>query len=301
MQSIRHLNTILVCLDLTEIDHSLIRYASFLSQSLETDKIIFMHAIQAYDLPDKSSKKFPDLKTSLSKTIEEEINSVVSNHFKKTVKTEVITKIEDEDASQVILDFIEKENIDLTLIGQKPGEDREGHYGQKIASEARSDLMLVPEEPELSIKKVLCAIDLSKLSSKAFRRALDVSRTTKSEMVCQYVFDTSKSYFPAATETTSSSMEKQFHKNYKKFIKKFGLQPDDIKCRYEVNESMKSQAEKIYQAAEEENAELIIIGAKGQTSSVTSLLGNITENFRRMKKQIPIMIMKNLKEKKKWI
>ncbi|MFP4447668.1 MAG: universal stress protein [Bacteroidales bacterium] len=301
MQSIRHLNTILVCLDLTEIDHSLIKYANFLSQALETDKIIFMHAIQAYDLPDKSSKKFPDLKSSLSKTIEEEINSIVANNFKKQIKTEVVTKIEDEDASEVIINFIEKENVDLTLIGQKPGEDREGHYGQKIASEAGSDLMFIPEEPELSIKKLLCAIDLSKFSAKAFRRALDIAKATKAELVCQYIFDTSISYFPAATKMTSASMEKQSLKKYRKFAKQFGLQPEEIKCRYEINESMKSQAEKIYQGAEEEKAELIIIGAKGQTSSITSLLGNITENFRRMKKQIPIMVMKNLKDKKKWI
>ncbi|MFO8236423.1 MAG: universal stress protein [Bacteroidales bacterium] len=301
MQTIKNLDTMLVCLDLTDIDHSLIRYASFLSQKLETDKIIFIHAIQAYDLPDKGSKKYPDLKSSLSKTIEEEINSVVSNHFKKQIKTEVTTKIEDEDASNVIIEFIKKENVDLTLIGQKAGEKREGHYGHKIAAKAQSDLMFIPEDPELSIEKILCAIDLSKLSVKAFRRSLDIANAINAEMVCQYIFDSSKSYFPAATNRTSSAMEKQFRKKYNKFVKQFGLKPTDIKCRYEVNETMKSQAEKIYQSAEEENTQLIIIGSKGQTSSITSLLGNITENFRRMKKQIPIMIMKNIKDKRKWI
>ncbi len=301
MNNIKNLNTILVCLDLTDIDHSLIQYASFLSKTLETDKIIFIHAIQAYDLPDKSSKKFPDLHSSLSKTIEEEINSVVSDHFKRKVKTEVITKIEDEDASQVILDFIEKENIDLTLIGQKLGEDREGHYGHKIASSARSDLMLIPEEPELNISKILCAIDLSEYSQKAFRRSRDIAKATQSEMVIQYIFDVSRSYFPAATVKSSTNLEKSFRKKFKKFLKKFDLKTEDVRYRYAINETLKSQAEKLYQAAEEEQANLIILGAKGQTDSVTSLLGNITENLRRMEKEIPVMVMKNLGKQRKWI
>lgn len=301
MNDIKNLNTILVCLDLTDIDHSLIQYASFLSRTLETDKIIFIHAIQAYDLPDKSSKKFPDLQSSLSKTIEEEINSVVSDHFKRQVKTEVITKIEDEDASQVILNFIEKESIDLTLIGQKPGEAREGHYGHKIASHASSDLMLIPEEPKLDISKILCAIDLTDDSRKAFRRSRDIAKVTRSELVIQYIFDVSKSYFPAATLKSTTNLEKNFKKKLNKFLKKFELKSDDIHYRYAINDTFKSQGEKLYQAADEEQADLVIIGASGQTESVTSLLGNVTENLRRMEKEIPIMIMKNLGKKRKWI
>jgi nucleotide-binding universal stress UspA family protein len=300
MNTIKNLNTMLVCLDLTDIDHALIRYASFLSQALETNKIIFFHAIQAYDLPDKSSKKFPDLKTSLSKTIEEEINSVVTNHFKKQIKSEVVTKIEDEDASDVIIEFIEKENVDLTLLGQKWGEDRQGHYGQKIASHAQSDLMFIPEEPESSVSKILCAIDFSEAAEKAFRRALDISKTLNSEIVCHYIYDTSKSYFPASTLKTTSALEKKFLKKYKKFLKKFDMKPEEVQCRHDIEEGLNSQAEKSYKVAKEEDVQLMIIGAKGKTSSVTTLLGNITENLRRMDKEIPVMIMKNLENKRKW-
>ena len=298
MNTIKNLNKILVCLDLTDIDHSLIQYASFLSQTLNTDKIIFFHAIQAYDLPEKSSKKYPDLKSSLSKNIEEEINSVVSHHLKKQIKTEVITKIEDEDASQVILNFIEKEKVDLTLIGQKLGEDREGHYGQKIASQAKSDLMFIPEEPELEINKILCALDFSDHSEKAFKRAMEISYATSGELICQYIHDTSKSYFPAATLKTSSKLEKKFQKKYRKFLKKFDRSPEDVTCKYKVNDNLKSEAEKLYKTAEEDEVQMLVIGAKGQTSSVTSLLGNITENLRRMEKEIPVMIMKNLQKKR---
>lgn len=295
MSNIKNLNTLLVCLDLTEIDRYLIEYASYLSQTLEMDKVIFFHAIQAYDLPDKSSKKFPDLETDLSTKIKAEINSVVSSHFKRKINTDVITRIEDEDAANVIIDFTRKEDVDLALIGQKYGEDRSGHYGHKIAAEALTDLMFVPEEPDLKLDKVLCAVDFSRDSEKAFRRALDIAQSTNSTIICHYLYDSSKSYFPATTIRTKGVLDKKVHKRFRKFLKKFDLTPDDIELRMRVNEEFKSQAEKLYEEATSLEVDLLVVGAKGKTSVVTSLLGNVTERLRRMEKQMPVMIMKNVK------
>ncbi|MBS3771274.1 MAG: universal stress protein [Bacteroidales bacterium] len=295
MHTIKNLNTMLVCLDLTEIDRSLIRYASYLSQALELKKVIFFHAIQAYDLPDKSSKKFPDLESDLSTKIKSEINSVVSSHFKRNINTDVITRIENEDAANVIIDFTRKEEVDLALIGQKYGEDRSGHYGHKIAAEALTDLMFIPEDPELSLNKILCAVDLSKVSEKAFSRCLDISRAADAPIICHYLYDTHKSYFPATTIRTKGVMEKKVRKRFRKFLKKFDLTPDDVELQLRVNEEFKSQAEKLYDEAEDQKVDLLVVGAKGKTSVVTSLLGNVTERLRRMEKQMPVMIMKNVK------
>lgn len=298
MSTIKNLKTMLVCLDLTKIDRSLIRYASYLSQTLELKKVIFFHAIQAYDLPDKSSKKFPDLESDLSTKIKSEVNSVVSSHFKRNINTDVITRIENEDAANVIIDFTRKEEVDLALIGQKYGEDRSGHYGHKIAAEALTDLMFIPEEPDLSLDKILCAVDFSRVSEKAFRRCLDISKTVNAKLICHYLYDTHKSYFPATTFKTKGMLEKRIQKRFRKFLAKFDMSPDDVELKVRVNEEFKSQAEKLYEEAEEQKVDLLVIGAKGKTSVVTSLLGNVTEGLRRMEKQMPVMIMKNVKTQK---
>ncbi|MFP4621663.1 MAG: universal stress protein [Bacteroidales bacterium] len=295
MNTIKNLNTMLVCLDLTVIDRYLIEYASYLSQTLELKKVIFFHAIQAYDLPDKSSKKFPNLENDLSTKIKAEINSVVSSHFKRKINTDVITRIEDEDAANVIIDFTRKEDVDIVLLGQKYGEDRSGHYGHKIAAEALADLMFVPEDPDLSLNKILCAVDFSKVSEKAFRRALDIARSADSNLICYYLYDTQKSYFPATTFKTKGVLEKKVYKRFRKFLGKFDLEPDDVELILRVNEEFKSQAEKLYEEAEAQEVDLLVVGAKGKTSVVTSLLGNVTERLRKMEKKMPLMIMKNVK------
>lgn len=46
----KEITKILACLDLTEMDNHLIRYAVFLSRALKVDTLLFLHVIQEYDL-----------------------------------------------------------------------------------------------------------------------------------------------------------------------------------------------------------------------------------------------------------
>ncbi len=284
---------ILVCLDLTAIDTFLISYAAFMAKTLPASKVIFFHAIQAYDLPDRSSKDFPDVETELNAMIREELHKSVDAHFEEQCRWEVATQVGYVDAAREILAFIRENAIDLTLIGQKYGENRQARYSSKISAEAPSDILFVPQYAEKSIDPILCAVDFSRQSSRAFERALDLSRTWGVGMNCWFVADPARAYFPATTGRSRNSYQQHALRAREKFLEGYGLSPDDIPCRVEAGEQMKSEAESIYQAAVDTEARLIVVGARGDASSVTSLLGNLTESFRLMEKEIPVMITKN--------
>ncbi len=296
MGAVRNFNNMLVSLDLTEIDAQMIGYASFLSQKLDIEKVYFVHAIQAYDLG-KEGKKHSEVGDALSGSIRKEIDNIVSEQFRQSIQTEVITKIEDKDAARGVLEVIQKEDIDVTLLGQKYGEDREGRYAREIAAEADSDLLLVPEDPTLKLGHIVCAVDFSRDSENAFGEALDMSRLTGAKLSCYYIYDIRKMYFPAATDQDVASLEKRFKKKCDKFLAKFGLQPSDVDRLFHVNDKLTGQAENLYNKAMDVAADLIVVGARGHTGTVISLLGNLTENLMRMDTEVPVMIIKNKKSK----
>lgn len=289
---------LMVCLDLTDIDKSLIAYAAFMARMLPASKVTFFHAIQAYDLPDRGNRRFPDLETELNAIIRDEMHNSVDSYFEEQCQWDVATQVGYEDAAREIVEFIKSNEIDLTLIGQKYGENRQARYSHKIAAEASSDLLLVPQYAEKSIDPVLCAIDFSPQSVRAFERTLDLSRTWGVKMNCYFVCDPTRAYFPATTERSASHYQQQAKRAYEQFLKDYGLSPDDIPCRIETGHELTSEAENIYQAAIEDNARLIVIGAQGDTANVTSLLGNLSESFRLMEKEIPVMVLKNPPRKK---
>lgn len=299
MGAVRNINRMLVSLDLTEIDAPMIDYASFLSRILKIDKVFFVHAIQAYDL-ERKGKNLNDIRNSLNTTIRNEIDSIVNHRFGEKTKTEVITKIEDENAAQGVLKVIREKGIDLTLIGQKYGEDRENKYAKEIAAEAESNLLLVPEEATHKIKHVFCAVDFSKESEEAFQKALDISKSIGATLTCYYVYDIRKVYFPGATDQSLASLEKHFHKKFEKFLSRFDLSLSGVKPSFNINDKLDNSAEKIYTQAFDDGADLIIIGTKGQPGSIISLLGNITENMMHIDTEIPVMIIKNRNKKGFW-
>ncbi len=299
MVNIRNIKNMLVSLDLTDIDVRMIEYAYFLSRTFKIDKIYFVHIIQAYELGHKE-KKLKEIQNSINQKIQNDIDHIYDHHLDKATQTEVITRIENENAAQGVVNLISEKNVDLTLIGLKQGEDRKGKYAKEISAKAGSDLLLVPEEPENKIKHIFCAVDFSDKSEEAFQRALDLAKATGARLSCYYVYDIRKEYFPGGTNQSQSALEKKINRRYKKYLSKFNLNLSNVNPSYNINEKLDNSAEKIYAHSYNNNADLIIVGTKGRIGSKISLLGNITANLIHIDTEIPVMIIKKHKNKRRW-
>ncbi|MFW5930139.1 MAG: universal stress protein [Desulfosalsimonas sp.] len=283
---------ILVCLDLTEIDKDIVNYAAYVSEVFGVRHVTLIHAIQAYDLPDRMSKSFPDVESSLKAMIREELDGRIGDWFPSNVETRVETRVAEEDAADEILAYAEETGIDLMLLGQKHGEDRQGRYGRRVAAESKCDILFVPESPPEEITRILCAIDYSTESRGAFDRTIYLQDSLDADVVCFYIQDVTKSYFPVSTSKTTSQTKARAEKSHRDFIGAFGRNPDDYPCRIEEAEKLISEAAKICHAADRERADMVIVGASGDTAKETSLLGNISETLRRTEKYVPVMIVK---------
>ena len=288
------IDNILVGLDLTGIDHKAIQFSAYLAHIFNAKKVEFIHVIQAYDLPDKSSKKYPDLDSYIRQLMQDKIDAAISEQSKQ-FEIRIIIETEEENAAQVIVDYVKSHEVDLTIIGQKIGEDRRSYYGKKIATEARSDVLFVPEEAEIQLNDIFCAIDFSKYSEKAFELAQTIANKKSSKVHVYYLFDTTKAFFPATTlHNTRKKVERSLYKNYKKFLNRFNNENSSVVSDFSFSHSeFNNDAEKLIDKARAENSNLIIVGATGMPQNVTTLLGNISENLRVLEKEIPVWITKN--------
>jgi nucleotide-binding universal stress UspA family protein len=93
------------------------------------------------------------------------------------------------------------------------------------------------------IEHIFCAVDFSKEPEEAFQKALDMSKSIGARLSCYYVYDIRKVYFPGATDQSLASLEKQFHKKFKKFLTNFDLSLSDVKPRFNINDKLNNSAE----------------------------------------------------------
>ena len=287
---------ILACLDLSGMDIWIIRYASFLADMVKAEKLTFIHVIQAYDIPEQKRNA-----VQIRKKLEDHLQWKVQEHTSRynLENTKIETKVipESRDAAQVVIDFIRENNVDVTTLGKKADEQRAELYSGRIMAHGESDILLVPVSPHHKIDHVLAALDFSGVSAKAFKIASQIAAYTTSHLACHMLFAMPKIYFPL---TPRQSIERYIRNKGKKkmedFLKKYAEEPLKISRYAEITDYNK-QGVKVMEKANATEAKLVVVGARGRTSSHATLLGFVAEEVRKYKSPVPVLVVKNPMEK----
>ena len=289
METYRH---ILACLDLTGIDTWIIRYAAFAAKLMESEKLTFIHVIQAYDLPEADQRS-----AQTERKVKEHIRWKIDEHLREYdlqhTKIEVFVKKESRDAAQVVIDYLAEENVDLTILGKKADEERREMYSDRILAHGESDMLLVPVSPRRKVSNVLMALDLSSHSERAFEIARKVAGETSSGIACQPLFALPARFFPFTGFLQGEDREKKkLEKQMKQFIKKMDAEKQLISC-YEPAENYEEQGKMLMEKANATDTHLIVLGVKGRADNPSSLLGLISGQTRKYKSPVPVLIVKS--------
>jgi nucleotide-binding universal stress UspA family protein len=139
----------------------------------------------------------------------------------------------------------------------------------------------------IHIKKVLCATDFSQSSTQALRYAHSLAGRFEAELVLLHVVDDVPTAVPpvggAAVDSTINVAEYQEHliDHARKRLEEVvaGLDSRGPSVRWHVAEGRPSR--QIVQLAEDENADLIVIGTHGHNRFHRFVFGSVTEKVVR--------------------
>lgn len=287
---------VLVGLDQSEMDPTLIKFASFIAKSSPTTDICFVNVIRDLNVPEEIKKKFPELAGSASIEKATYMRKIVEEHLDPSLKVNLKFITKQGMAAKKILKTAREEGIDMVVIGRKRTLKGSGVLSQRLARRVECSLLIVPESSEPQLKKVLVPSDFSDYSIIAMEEAVAISerRDFQVEVICQNVFTvpagyhyTGKSY-----EEFALIMEKNAKSDYKKFIKKIDTKAVKIKPVYSLD-SDEDPVEDIYQMAKKTNADSLIIGARGRTSATALFLGSMAERLIQKNFDIPVLIVRH--------
>lgn len=286
---------ILVGLDQSEMDPTLIRFATFIAKSSPTTDICFINVIRDLNVPEEIKEKFPELAGSASIEKTEYLRSIVQQHLDPSLNLNLKFITKQGQAAKKILKVSKEEEIDMVIIGRKRTLKGSGVLSQRLARRLECSLLIVPESSVPRLRKVLVPSDFSDYSLIAMEEAIAISerRNFQVDIICQNVYTvpagyhyTGKSY-----EEFSAIMEKNAKDNYKKFIKKIDTKGVKISTVYSLD-SDEDPVEDIYQMAKEVEAEGLIIGAKGRTTATALFLGSMAERLIQKNFDIPVLIVR---------
>ncbi|MFP4663866.1 MAG: universal stress protein [Bacteroidales bacterium] len=293
------LNHILVSLDLTEMDSFLIRYSNYIVEKFQPKTITFLHVFKSYDIPKELMANLPDMDEPLSDIIGEEIADNVNEHFNQQENINMKILVEEGHTVETLVQYTKDNKIDLTLMGKKLGYEGKGSTNQKVISLTPSSVLLISETTQADIKHMLVRIDFTKSSEMAVKMALRLQELTKAKISFFYVSKLPLQYFPQHTrkneEEIKQHIDKISRKEYKKFMKRMKLVPDN----YEFTSALDTnydEAHVVYNQSLGVGADLIITGAGIKSGLSDVIVDSTSEKLAGSDKNISVFVVKDRKK-----
>ena len=290
MKSIKRL---MVALDLSDMDRTLVQYAFFLAETIDLKHLDFVTVDEQMDESDQQILAELNLQVSPEVNFKDWVDELTKEHAKPD-HVDVGCHLLTGSPLHELLRYARDESVDMILVGAKQHQDGTGILSSRLVRKAPCSVMYVPENPPTAIKRILIPTDYSEYSRMAFDEVkLFKDDFPDVEVVAQHVYrvplgfyKTGKSY-----EEFAQIMEENSKKLFDQFVEENDLADMDLKPQFVLDDD-KNPADKIVAQAEAEKVDLMIISAKGHTRASSILLGSTTEKVLRLDKRIPVMILK---------
>ena len=291
-------DNLLLCLDLTEMDESLIGYANFMVDTFNPSSVTFIHVMDTYEIPEEITGTITDSDRPLKDLLKEEVEEKVHEHYKHAEKLKPNVVMEEGLTVEKIVKYARKHKTDLAVMGKKVGYVGEGGVVKKIIGLIPSAVLLVSETSPYNYSRIMVRTNFATPSVIALQMADYLKSITGASIELHNVYKLPYNYFPEQTAQAAQKLKKRLEpymdKQYKKFVKKYKL-PDDIPFDYTVDVKG-DEAQSLYNYAVRNKVDLVITGTRLKSQLANIIMDSTSEKLAGVEKNVPVMIVKDVKE-----
>jgi len=283
---------LIVCLDQSELDATLVKFTTFIAEANLTKKVYFTNVIRNLSIPKEVLEEFPNLIENMVEERKNQMKQIVDEHFKYS-ECEYSFIVKEGQLSKKILKLAEEKSADMIIIGRKVELPGTGVISQRLARRASCSLLIIPENSVPKINTLLVPSDFSDYSKDAMEEALMIVEKYggNAEIICQNVFTVPSGYHftGKSYEEFTAIMKLHAEINYKKFIRKIDTKKIKITPTYTQDDD-DDPVEDILSMAKEINADGIVIGAKGRTAATALFIGSMAERLIQLNDKFPLLV-----------
>lgn len=280
---------LLVALDLTEMDARLLRYVSFLCGKWRVEKLVLAHNIKRsalYSLYEELLREG----INVADMVERELKRSIAANYTGNCEHELIITT-DNHTESALTELVKEHQIDLVVTGSKSEYQGTGVMTQKLIRMMPASLLLVPEEAQPLLERILVATDFSPESAKSFEAALSLVAQGGGEVEALHVYGIPQFFFPYIDlEEAADKTKLHLKERYDQFNKKYKY-PSQVKFKY-LDKEESSTVETIEKEAVAGNFDLIVVSAKGANNLTTLFIGSTTNDLLTRPRRKPLLVVK---------
>ena len=215
-----------------------------------------------------------DIRSALRKPCEDSLSEArkLADRERALIKT----VIEEGEAHERIVDLADAENCDIIIMGRRGLRPVErmlvGRVTARVIGHSQRDVLVVPNGTKVGWKTIVLATDGSRYSAVAAERAIAFARSYGGELKVLSVVDVPTEFYAEAPQAVDDLIQqaKGFVAQVKKQAEAAGIKAETF-----VGEAEAYQA--INKLAQEQKADMIVIGSHGRTGLRRLLMGSVAE------------------------
>lgn len=282
-------NRWMIGLDLTSMDHDLLKYIGQLAEVVRPERIYFINIQQNLDVEDDLKPFLSNPDVPLDEHIKGQMMERVERHFPNYKDFDCEFDVIEGSPTHELLKWAHIKEVELVLMGRKKKMNGSGVVPQQIARKCSCSILFVPEGVEFKLDKILGPIDFSDHSGAAINAAFHMKEGI--EVDTCYIATLPSGYYAAGKSETEfvGILKKNAEKDFAKFKKKIDPNHGDVVFIVEHDEN---PVGRIYTLAKEINADLIAIGGRGRTLASAIFLGSMTEKLIALDADTPLLVVK---------
>ncbi len=282
------IKNILVALDLSALDNHLIEYSAFLAEKLNAEHVYFVHNIKKYEISALFEEELSKL--NLDQLIGDELNDKIEERFTGSMSWEVLIS-EDSNTESLIHYIVNKYQIDLTIVGNKPAKEGTGVVTSKLLRLLKSSILSVPEGAPLILDKLWVGTDFSNPSKKSFTFAENLRHQPSTQLSAVHIYHVPMQFSPyVSSEDAVQKIEKHLEQKSSKFFKKStSPAPDHSQLLFAKD---KSVGDKFQIELQKQKPDLLILSDKGSNNISSLLIGSLTEELFDEHLSCPLLVVK---------
>ena len=275
----QELKRILVCIDLSEIDKSVISYASRIADMMGSDKVDFLHVSET--------------NVGINQTeLEKEVKGTFSS------KTPISVNIQIGKIAESALSWAGLHRSQLIILGKKKKTESSAKHATQIINKALCSVLLIPAIENYSFDTLLVPIDFSIGSKMSIDQALKLKEKGNSKIILQHVFYAHAGYSTSGKtyEEFGAILQKNAEKEYQRFMKENEYDQSNFEIIFTLDDDSKP-FDNIYETAKEKSADMIFLSSRGHTPAAGIIKRSTTLNLMKYDDDIPFFIVKDEKER----
>jgi len=215
-----------------------------------------------------------DIRAALRKPCDDALAEV--EKIAKTERMLVKMVCEEGEIHERIVDLAEAENCDVIVMGRRGLRHIEraliGSVTARVIGHTQRDVLVVPKGTIVGWKTIVLATDGSKYSAAATERAISFAKSYGGELKVISVVDVPTEFYAEAPAAVEDLVRKA-----KGFVAdvKSKAEAAGVKAETYVGEAEAYQA--VNNLAQEQKADIIVLGSHGRTGLRRLLMGSVTE------------------------